>query len=94
VNTARGALIDEDDLAAELRAGRLWVGLDVYQREPLAADSPLRGLERLLLFPHQAGPTPDRWIDMGRMAVANIRRYLANEPVLAQVTAEQYDIMT
>ncbi|MGI6611031.1 MAG: hydroxyacid dehydrogenase [Limnochordia bacterium] len=94
VNTARGALIDEDDLAAELRAGRLWVGLDVYQREPLAADSPLRELERLLLFPHQAGPTPDRWIDMGRMAVANIRRYLANEPVLAQVTAEQYDIMT
>ena len=53
-----GELIDEDDLAAELRAGRLWVGLDVYQREPLAADSPLRGLERLLLFPHQAGPTP------------------------------------
>lgn len=94
VNTARGALIDEDDLAQELRAGRLWAALDVYEREPLPVVSSLRGIERLLLFPHQAGPTPDRWIDMGRMAVANIRRYLANEPVLAQVTAEQYDRMT
>ncbi|MGI6082385.1 MAG: hydroxyacid dehydrogenase [Limnochordia bacterium] len=94
VNTARGALINEDDLLDELRAGRLWVALDVYEREPLPVDSPFRGIERLLLFPHQAGPTIDRYVDMGRMAVDNIRRYLGNEPVLAQVTVEKYDTMT
>ncbi len=66
----------------------------MYEREPLPVDSPFRGIERLLLFPHQAGPTIDRYVDMGRMAVDNIRRYLGNEPVLAQVTVEKYDTMT
>lgn len=94
VNTARGALINEMDLAQELQAGRLWAALDVYVREPLPADSPLRGLDRLLLFPHQAGPTIDRYVDMGRLAVDNIRRYVAGQPIKGQVTVEQYDIMT
>jgi phosphoglycerate dehydrogenase-like enzyme len=94
VNTARGALINEADLAAELQAGRLWAALDVFAKEPLPLNSPLRGLDRVLLFPHQGGPTLDRYIDMGRLAVDNIRRFLADEPVLYKVSTEQYDIMT
>lgn len=94
VNSARGALIDEADLAAELQSGRLWAALDVYEHEPLPPNSPLRGLERLLLFPHQAGPTPDRLVDMGKTAVANIRRFLAGEEPVGKVTVQQYDIMT
>jgi phosphoglycerate dehydrogenase-like enzyme len=94
VNTSRGSLINEDDLAAEVKAGRLWVALDVYEREPLPQDSPLRGSERILLFPHQAGPTLDRYIDMGRLTLENIRRFLNNEPLLYPVTIKQYDIMT
>lgn len=94
VNTARGPIIKTADLLAHLQAGRLWAALDVYDKEPLPVDSPLRGLERLLLFPHQAGPTLDRYIDMGRYAVDNIRRYTSGEPVLSQLTLEQYDIMT
>jgi phosphoglycerate dehydrogenase-like enzyme len=94
VNTSRGSLISEDDLAAELNAGRLWAALDVYEREPLSQDSPLRGSERILLFPHQAGPTLDRYIDMGRLVLDNIQRFLDDEPLLYQVSLKQYDIMT
>lgn len=94
VNTARGAVINEDDLITQLRANRLWVALDVFQQEPLPADSPLRGIDRVLLFPHQAGPTCDRFVDVTRHAINNIRRYLAGEPLIAQVNCNQYDRMT
>lgn len=42
VNTARGALIDEEALIDELRIGRISAVLDVYEKEPLPFDSPLR----------------------------------------------------
>jgi (S)-sulfolactate dehydrogenase len=58
VNTARGGIIDEAALAAMLREGRLGgAALDVFDREPLAAGSPLTGAPRLLLTPHIAGVT-------------------------------------
>lgn len=94
VNTARGSIINEEDLANQMKAGRLWAALDVYDREPLAPDSPLRGLDRVLLFPHQGGPTLDRYIDVGRHVIANIRRYLNGEPLEAQVTLKHYDLAT
>ena len=60
VNTARGALVDEAALAAALRDGRIaGAGLDVYEREPLPADSPLTGCPTAILAPHVAGATED-----------------------------------
>lgn len=60
VNTARGALVDEAALAAALREGRIaGAGLDVFQKEPLPADSPLRECETAILAPHVAGATED-----------------------------------
>jgi len=94
VNTSRGAVINEAALIAEVQKGRLWVALDVYDKEPLPVDSPLRGSPRVLLFPHVAGPTMDRYVDATRHALDNIRRYLAGEPLVAQVTAAQYDLIT
>lgn len=59
VNTARGAVIDEQALADVLRKGRIHAVLDVFTQEPLAMDSPLRGLNNATLVPHKGGPTTD-----------------------------------
>ena len=42
VNTSRGALIDTDALVAELKTGRIYASVDVYEKEPLPTDSELR----------------------------------------------------
>jgi D-3-phosphoglycerate dehydrogenase / 2-oxoglutarate reductase len=55
VNTARGDLVVEPDLAAALTAGKLaGAALDVFQTEPLPADNPLRHAPNLILGPHAA----------------------------------------
>ncbi len=55
INTARGAVIREADLVEALANGRvLAAGLDVYEREPLPADSPLRTMRNVLLTSHAA----------------------------------------
>jgi (S)-sulfolactate dehydrogenase len=58
INTSRGEIVNEAELAAALKAGRLGgAALDVFEHEPLAAGSPLSGCPRLLLTPHIAGVT-------------------------------------
>jgi len=55
VNTARGPLISEADLVSALMAKKIvGAGLDVYEKEPLAADSPLRSLPNVILTSHAA----------------------------------------
>lgn len=94
VNTARGAVINTEDLIVELKKKRLWAALDVFEEEPLPKDSPLRGLENCQLIPHMAGPTADRRVDMGKLAVENIGCYVRGEELLYPVTAEKYDLIT
>lgn len=60
INTARGPVIDENDLIAELKRGRIRAILDVYEQEPLPADSELRTLPNAYCVPHMGGPTFDR----------------------------------
>ena len=53
INTARGALIDEDALIWALRTGEItYAGLDTFEREPLPADSPLARMDNVILNPH------------------------------------------
>ncbi|MBM3474680.1 MAG: hydroxyacid dehydrogenase [Armatimonadetes bacterium] len=94
VNTARGQILVEEDLAAEHQAGRLWSCLDVFEPEPPAPDNPLRDTPRCLITPHQAGPTKDRYHCMGRRAIENLTRWRAGEPLLGEVTAEMLPRMT
>lgn len=94
INTARGAIINTDDLIEELKIGRIEAALDVFEKEPLSFDSRLRGLENCQLIPHMAGPTYDRQVDMGNFAVDNIDNYVHNRPINSIITPEKYNLMT
>ena len=60
INTARGELVDEAALADAVRAKRIGgAAIDVFATEPLPADSPLRGIERIILTPHLAASTAE-----------------------------------
>lgn len=94
VNVARGSVVDEAALIRVAREGRLQIALDVFETEPLPADSPLRGLPNVTLLPHLGGPTRDRRRDSGALALRNIRAWLRGEPLDAVVTLEVYDRAT
>jgi D-3-phosphoglycerate dehydrogenase / 2-oxoglutarate reductase len=68
VNTARGGLVNEHDLAEALRAGTIaGAALDVFEREP-PIDSPLPALDNVLLTPHEAGTDRKSLQDMAMSA--------------------------
>ena len=57
INVGRGSVIDQSALEKELRNGRLFAGLDVFEQEPVPADSTLWTCPRLIITPHVAGDT-------------------------------------
>lgn len=85
VNTARGAIVDEEALFEALSASRLrGAGLDVFAVEPPQAYNPLFGLENVVLMPHAGGAVFDNVpIVMGH-AIDNMRRVLAGQSLPAE----------
>ncbi len=62
VNTARGALVDEPALVAALQEGVIaGAALDVFEEEPLPADSPLRQMDNVMLAAHNCNSSPAAW---------------------------------
>lgn len=82
-NVARGALLDEPSLIEGLSAGRIRGAiLDVFAKEPLAADSPLWHLPRVVWTPHVSGVSPRRfWDRFQDLILDNWARYRAGEPL-------------
>src|SRR5262249_27609846 len=81
INVGRGGLIDEDALCDALREGRLaTAGLDVFRWEPLPQSSLLVGLPNVVLSPHMAGGSSDRYSEADASGgLENIRRFFAGE---------------
>ncbi|MCY4463311.1 MAG: hydroxyacid dehydrogenase [Albidovulum sp.] len=72
VNASRGGLIDENALLAAIRSGHTrGAGLDVFESEPLPADSPLVHEKRIILSPHSASLTRECLEAMGRVTLQN-----------------------
>ena len=78
INTARGGVVNEACVAEALRAGRLGgAALDVFEREPLAAGSPLTGCPNLILTPHIAGVTRESNVRVSTLIADKVAAALA-----------------
>ncbi len=70
INTARGALIDEEALVEGIRSGKIGgAALDVFSQEPLSPDSPLLKLDNVIVTPHLAASTLEAQRDVGTQIV-------------------------
>lgn len=94
LNTARGEVIDEAALTAELKTGRIRAVLDVFQSEPLPADSPFLGLDNVILFPHLCGPTYDRRDYITNALLDDAVSFFAGGAVQNEVTLDVAKRMT
>jgi phosphoglycerate dehydrogenase-like enzyme len=82
INTARGRIVVEKDLVEALQARRIaGAGLDVFETEPLPADSPLRLLPTVVLTPHAAGITREATEAGLAMAIGNVLAFRAGTPM-------------
>jgi len=94
VNTARGAVVCEKALNSELAKNRFFAVLDVFEEEPLPADSPLRGLENATLIPHMGGPTIEHRHVVTKRLIGGIEAVLRGEKTKMEITAKMADKMS
>lgn len=81
LNTSRGPLINESDLAASLKSGKVYAaGLDVLSAEP-PADNPLTKLSNCIITPHIAWITKESRIRLINTVVANLESFLAGKNI-------------
>ena len=83
INTSRGGIINENDLAQALKSGVIAAaGLDVLEQEPPPAGHPLLELDNVIVTPHNAGPTLESIPKRAANAFENIQRVVDGGPPL------------
>jgi phosphoglycerate dehydrogenase-like enzyme len=85
---SRAGVVDFDALLRVVEEGRLRAAVDVFPAEPVPADHPARALDGLLLSPHRTGGMPEAFLEIGRLAVADLELILRGLPPVLCKRAE------
>lgn len=91
INTARGTLVDQDALIAELSTGRIDAVIDVTDPDVLPADSPLYDLPNVFLTPHVAGSLGTELQRLATASIDEIERYAAGSPFAHAIKQEDLE---
>src|SRR5436853_1061056 len=95
INCARGGLIDETALLAAIEAGQVAVAaLDVFENEPLPADSPLRKQPNVILTPHLGASTAEAQESVGIEIAQSVRSALLEGTIRNAVNMPNLDAKT
>lgn len=86
INTARGAIVAQDEMVAELKKGRFIACLDVTDPEPLPKGHPLLNLPNVLLTPHEAGAIAENRLRLGTFAINEVEAFVNDRPLHYEVT--------
>ena len=88
INIARGEVVDEPALIAALTSGHLaGAYLDVFEKEPLPADSPLWDMPNVFVSPHNSAAATGNDERVYRIFLDNLKRWTRGEPLLNEVLA-------
>ena len=92
INTARGAIIDQEALLAECSVGRLDAILDVTDPEPLPAGHPLLALPNVTITPHIAGALGTETLRLSRHVLDQLERWIAGQPLEGALTPAGHEV--
>jgi hypothetical protein len=81
VNTSRGPIVDEAALLGAVHAGHIVAALDVYDREPLPANHPLRSAPNTVMTPHLGYGVHETWREFYGQSLENALAFLNGKPV-------------
>ncbi len=89
VNTARGGIVDYDDLVKALKEGEIAAAaLDVFENEPLEDNNPLLELNNVTITPHIGGASKETAYRSTKMVVEEIANYLKNDDIINCLNSE------
>lgn len=86
VNVSRGVVVDQAALVAKAAQGDVWFALDAHDPEPIAVDTPLRGMRNVFLSPHVGGMTEEAQPRFFTLMVDEIERFREGIEPHAQLT--------